>query len=596
MKKPESKGVDLRQIFRDLNSYYFFFLIIMLGFYFNFSKIFVYESLMHLTPGRLEKLRFLPVKISLSMVDSLTIYITFFICIFIFIGFYNLYKGSFNQSKYNFRIQLLSVVAFSPIISYFILQILWLIQTDTSWNFNIELMGEAVGWGLTNFWPFAPEITDTRWDLFQVGLFNSVRVVIASIVLSTFLGILIGVLRLSRNTLLSNLARVYVDLFRNLPLILQLLLILVWIATSLDPFSEIQDNNILGWFFWSNGGFIFPKIVIENMFFFLIGLGILLLFRVYIRFTERIVIDREEIGEAKKIHINNFEDFKHNLKRLFSRPFSFLEKKFEPVIPDVLFSISILLFTFGIFRIAEWQLNYPFTLNRILDLEPFTIFVFGLILLFYSSKMSSMLELEGLNTFTEDSSPEAANRRLQLWSVVILLVVSFFYLSISAVQPNLITEKNGEELSWGQWAFEEGTYDEVSAVFINLMLGLTLYTAAQIAEVVRGSIQSLPRGQIEAAISMGLSPFQRLRLIILPQALRSMIPSLTNQYLNCWKNSSLALLVGFSDFYFVLNNIVNNAGHAVPIFIIILLTYQSGSLLISSVMNTINSSVTKVKI
>jgi ABC-type amino acid transport system permease subunit len=321
-----------------------------------------------------------------------------------------------------------------------------------------------------------------------------------------------------------------------------------------------------------------------------------LLFRVYIRFTERIIIDREEIGEAKKIHINNFEDFKHNLKRLFSRPFSFLEKKFEPVIPDVLFSISILLFTFGIFRIAEWQLNYPFTLNRILDLEPFTIFVFGLILLFYSSKMSSMLELEGLNTFTEDSSPEAANRRLQLWSVVILLVVSFFYLSISAVQPNLITEKNGEELSWGQWAFEEGTYDEVSAVFINLMLGLTLYTAAQIAEVVRGSIQSLPRGQIEAAISMGLSPFQRLRLIILPQALRSMIPSLTNQYLNCWKNSSLALLVGFSDFYFVLNNIVNNAGHAVPIFIIILLTYQSGSLLISSVMNTINSSVTKVKI
>ena len=177
-----------------------------------------------------------------------------------------------------------------------------------------------------------------------------------------------------------------------------------------------------------------------------------------------------------------------------------------------------------------------------------------------------------------------------------MLVVSFFYLSISAVQPNLITEKNGEELSWGQWAFEEGTYDEVSAVFINLMLGLTLYTAAQIAEVVRGSIQSLPRGQIEAAISMGLSPFQRLRLIILPQALRSMIPSLTNQYLNCWKNSSLALLVGFSDFYFVLNNIVNNAGHAVPIFIIILLTYQSGSLLISSVMNTINSSVTKVKI
>jgi len=95
---------------------------------------------------------------------------------------------------------------------------------------------------------------------------------------------------------------------------------------------------------------------------------------------------------------------------------------------------------------------------------------------------------------------------------------------------------------------------------------------------------------------MGLSPYQRLKLVILPQALRSMIPALTNQYLNCWKNSSLALLVGFSDFYFILTGIVNNAGHAVPIFIMILLTYQSGSLLISAIMNKINSSVTKVKI
>ena len=128
------------------------------------------------------------------------------------------------------------------------------------------------------------------------------------------------------------------------------------------------------------------------------------------------------------------------------------------------------------------------------------------------------------------------------------------------------------------------------------MIGLTLYTTAQIAEVVRGSIQALPAGQIEAAISVGLSPYQRLKLIILPQALRSMIPSLTNQYLNCWKNSSLAILVGFTDFYSILNTIVNNAGHAVAIFSLILITYQAGSLTISVIMNNINNSVTKVKI
>ena len=210
--------------------------------------------------------------------------------------------------------------------------------------------------------------------------------------------------------------------------------------------------------------------------------------------------------------------------------------------------------------------------------------------------MSTSLEQAGLNSFTENSSPDAINRKFRLTIAVVLVSLIFFYLSIAVTQPNLITEKNGEVLGWGQWKFEDGTYEQVSSVFINLMLGLTFYTAAQIAEVVRGSIQSLPRGQIEAAISIGLTPYQRLNLIILPQALRSMIPSLTNQYLNCWKNSSLALLVGFSDFYFILTTIVNNAGHAVPIFIIILLTYQSGSLLISAVMNNINRSVTKVKI
>jgi general L-amino acid transport system permease protein len=185
---------------------------------------------------------------------------------------------------------------------------------------------------------------------------------------------------------------------------------------------------------------------------------------------------------------------------------------------------------------------------------------------------------------------------MQMWALVIFIVIILFYQSITVYQPNLITEKNGQELGWGQWGWEKGTFERVSSMFLTLMIGLTLYTAAQIAEIVRGSIQSLSRGQIEAAISIGLSRYQRLKLIILPLALRSMIPSLTNQYLNCWKNSSLAILVGFSDFYSILNNIVNNAGHAVPVFIIVLITYQSGSLVISTIMNYTNNSVTKVKI
>ena len=75
-----------------------------------------------------------------------------------------------------------------------------------------------------------------------------------------------------------------------------------------------------------------------------------------------------------------------------------------------------------------------------------------------------------------------------------------------------------------------------------------------------------------------------------------MIPAMPNQYLNCWKNSSLALVIGYSDFFAISITIVNNTGQAVPIFLLILVTYQSGSLLISAIMNTINAQVTKVKI
>jgi len=224
------------------------------------------------------------------------------------------------------------------------------------------------------------------------------------------------------------------------------------------------------------------------------------------------------------------------------------------------------------------------------------MFKFGVIFLILFSLLRFKLDEKGLNKFVSDDSAESQKQRWILWGVTIFSIFSLFSLAISLEQPNLITEEDGETLGWGRWTFEEGTNETISSVFLSLWLGLTLYTAAQIAEIVRGSIQSLPRGQVEAAISLGLSPYLRLKLIILPQALRSMIPSMTNQYLNCWKNSSLAFVVAFSDFYAVFTTIVNNAGQAVPVFLMILATYQAGSLTISAVMNYINSNVTRVKI
>ena len=131
----------------------------------------------------------------------------------------------------------------------------------------------------------------------------------------------------------------------------------------------------------------------------------------------------------------------------------------------------------------------------------------------------------------------------------------------------------------------------ITPQFAAVMIALTSYTGAFIAEIVRGSIQSLPLGQNEAAAALGLSGYQRMTLVILPQALRVMIPALTNQYLNLTKNSSLAVVVGYSELFFVSTVVVNNAGHAVPMFALVIATYQVMSLLISVGMNYLNQRV-----
>jgi general L-amino acid transport system permease protein len=129
---------------------------------------------------------------------------------------------------------------------------------------------------------------------------------------------------------------------------------------------------------------------------------------------------------------------------------------------------------------------------------------------------------------------------------------------------------------------------ELSNSFQALIIGLVLYTGAFIAEVVRSGIQAVSYGQIEAAISLGLTPSQRLRLIILPQALRVIIPPLINQYLNLVKNSSLAIAVGYPDLYNVSQTIGNQSGQNIQVIVMIMATYLAMSLVVSFIMNFIN--------
>jgi general L-amino acid transport system permease protein len=132
---------------------------------------------------------------------------------------------------------------------------------------------------------------------------------------------------------------------------------------------------------------------------------------------------------------------------------------------------------------------------------------------------------------------------------------------------------------------------QISPEFAGILLGLVLYTAAFIADIVRSGILAVPKGQTEAATALGLSKFQVLRMVILPQALRVIIPPLTNQYLNLAKNSSLAVGVGYPDLYNISSTIFNQSGQAVQVITLMMVTYLFLSLVISVIMNTLNASL-----
>jgi general L-amino acid transport system permease protein len=131
----------------------------------------------------------------------------------------------------------------------------------------------------------------------------------------------------------------------------------------------------------------------------------------------------------------------------------------------------------------------------------------------------------------------------------------------------------------------------MSTSFTAILIGLVIYTAAFIAEVVRGGIQAVRRGQVEAAMALGLSERDTLRLVIFPQAMRIIVPPLTSQYLNLVKNSSLAIAVGYPDLFKVGVTMSNQTGQPVPVIVLIMGTYLAISLVTSVLMNLYNRRV-----
>jgi len=309
---------------------------------------------------------------------------------------------------------------------------------------------------------------------YLVGLLNTLLVAFIGIVISTILGVIVGIARLSPNYLIERSAAVYVEFFRNVPLLLQ---IFFWYFAALRALPLPQDSEaIFGYSYLTIKGLYTPSFVWENLNIFFYSIIAAIISIVVIK------------NYAKKLQEN--------------------QGKQLPV-----FSISI----------------------GLLIVLPLLTFLIGGVSLDFEIPVLKQLSTTG-----------------------------FIYEGGLSIPPELIA----------------------------LTLALSLYTATFIAECVRAGIQGISKGQKEAAASIGLTPNQILKLVIMPQALRIIIPPTTNQYLNLTKNSSLAAAIAYPDLVLVFaGTALMQTGRAIEIVSITMLTYLSISLSISLLMNWYNKKI-----
>ena len=168
----------------------------------------------------------------------------------------------------------------------------------------------------------------------------------------------------------------------------------------------------------------------------------------------------------------------------------------------------------------------------------------------------------------------------------------WFYLSKNGISfPVPVWDASVPGLVWDVPVWLDGEITQgisLTPEFLAITLGLSFYTSAFVAEVVRAGIVSVPRGQLEAAKSIGLSNWQTTRQVLLPQAMRVIIPPLTNQFLNLTKNSSLAVAIGYPDLVSISNTALNQTGRAVECIALIMAVYLCLSLGTSALMNAFN--------
>ncbi len=339
---------------------------------------------------------------------------------------------------------------------------------------NIESRGIRSGFGFLNnesgfavndsfFLEYSP--ASSNLQAFYVGIVNTLIVAITGIFFASLIGLIVGIARLSSNYLIRKIATIYVEIFRNIPILLQ---ILFWYSIALNAFPSPRNSiNFFDSIFLNSRGLYLPKLVVG--------------FELYL------VVASFVVGVLGYIFIKRHTDKKHDDTGIKTN-----------TIPH--FLVLILLLPILTYFASGAQLEYPV--------------------------------LKGFN-------------------------------------------------------FRGGV--DLSIEFFALAFSLSIYTATYIAEAIRSGIESVDKGQKEAAASLGLKNSWAMRLVVLPQALRVAIPPIINQYLNLTKNSSLATAIGYSELVTIFSGtVLNVVGQAIEIIILTMLVYLTISLVISLILNIFN--------
>ncbi|MDE0268921.1 MAG: ABC transporter permease subunit [Acidimicrobiaceae bacterium] len=418
-----------------------------------------------------------------------------------------------------------------------------------------------------------------------VGMVNTIRLAIAGIVLSTAIGVFVGVGRLSGNWLVKRIAGIYVETTRNIPLLVQILIINAVLVSlpSLLPLTKEEGTVKTGWMFISNKGLAVPRVFIGEGFYqwmMFVLLGVAVGYGV-----KHILQRRKDKTGCETYPVIGFVGLVgffgiigwwiHPMFAGVGSVFAVLSSFIDSRSPsDVRYMVSALAIVLAVVVIV-WKLRMhstPMGLGKLSENDYFQM-IFAVISAGFAIYLVSSL-WPGLASWIHNSTRDLFD----------LLADKFggdrTGQPIDAMRPNI--EQPGKFPNYGPSGLN------FSRGLASIYFGVVLYSAGFIAEVVRGGILAVPKGQTEAALAIGLRKTTMLRRVILPQALRVILPPLGNQYLNLAKNTSLAIAVGYSDVVQVGQTLYNQTGRTLEVVSLWMCFYLACSLSISVVVNFFN--------